>query len=49
MLAPWSVIGGPAWSLPLLEAGGLPFGVQLAGAPGTDDALAPVARWLMDE
>ncbi len=47
MLGPWSVIGGPAWSLPLLAVGGLPFGVQLAGAPGGDLALAGVARWLM--
>jgi Asp-tRNA(Asn)/Glu-tRNA(Gln) amidotransferase A subunit family amidase len=49
MLAPWSVVGGPAWSLPLLQVDDLPFGVQLTGAPGADSALAPVAAWLMGE
>jgi Asp-tRNA(Asn)/Glu-tRNA(Gln) amidotransferase A subunit family amidase len=46
MLAPWSVVGGPAWSLPLLAVDGLPFGVQLAGAPGSDQGTARIARWL---
>jgi Asp-tRNA(Asn)/Glu-tRNA(Gln) amidotransferase A subunit family amidase len=49
MLAPWSLIGGPAWSLPLLAVAGLPFGVQVAGAPGDDVAIAGVAHWLMGE
>jgi Asp-tRNA(Asn)/Glu-tRNA(Gln) amidotransferase A subunit family amidase len=49
MIAPWSVIGGPAWSLPLLAVRGLPFGVQLAGAAGDDVAIAGVARWMMGE
>lgn len=49
MIAPWSVISGPAWSLPLLAVRGLPFGVQLAGAPGRDVAIAGVARWMMGE
>ena len=49
MLAPWSVVGGPAWSLPLLALDGMPLGVQLAGAPGRDTQLAGIAAWLMAE
>ena len=47
MLAPWTLVGGPAWSLPLLAVDGLPFGVQLCAAPGEDTSLAAIANWLM--
>ncbi|MCP5149595.1 MAG: amidase [Ectothiorhodospiraceae bacterium] len=45
-LAPWSVVGGPAFSLPLLEVDGLPVGVQLMGFDAADAALAATARWI---
>ena len=37
----------PAVSLPLLEADGLPMGVQLIGARGDDGRLLRTARWLV--
>jgi Asp-tRNA(Asn)/Glu-tRNA(Gln) amidotransferase A subunit family amidase len=44
---PWTFLGTPAVSLPLLEADGLPLGVQLVG-PSRDDArLLRTARWLV--
>ncbi|HXF65368.1 MAG TPA: amidase [Burkholderiales bacterium] len=42
-----SWLGLPAFALPLLEAQGLPVGVQLIGAPGSDGQLCAVANWLM--
>ena len=42
-----SWLGVPAFSLPLLQSNGLPFGVQLLGAPDADGALAGVANWVM--
>jgi len=41
-----SWLGLPAFSLPLLQVKGLPLGVQLLGAPGTDGALCAVANWM---
>jgi len=41
-----SWLGLPAFSLPLLQVNGLPLGVQLLGAPGTDGALCAVANWM---
>ena len=41
-----SWLGMPAFSLPLLQVNGLPLGVQLLGAPGTDGALCAVANWM---
>ena len=41
-----SFLGLPAFSLPLMQSGGLPVGVQLMGAFGADGALAATARWL---
>jgi Asp-tRNA(Asn)/Glu-tRNA(Gln) amidotransferase A subunit family amidase len=44
----WSLIGFPALNLPLLTgAGGLPIGVQLVGAPGSDARLLRNAKALL--
>jgi len=43
----WTFLGVPAISLPLLEAGGLPLGVQLVGRRFEDRRLLAVARRLM--
>ena len=45
----WNYLGMPAVSLPLLEAGGLPVGVQLVGKRRDDGALLRTARWLAAE
>ncbi|MSQ73495.1 MAG: amidase [Betaproteobacteria bacterium] len=50
---PWyndasSVIGAPAWNLPLLVADGVPLGVQLMGYEHGDEELAGIARWMLD-
>ena len=43
----WTLCGMPALSLPLMRGGnGLPIGVQLVGARGTDARLLRTARWL---
>ncbi|MBL8883851.1 MAG: amidase [Hyphomicrobium sp.] len=42
----WTYLGMPCISLPLLEAGGLPLGVQLVAARGNDAGLLRVAKWL---
>lgn len=42
----WSLTGFPAITIPIgVSTGGLPFGMQLAAAPGQDAALLRVARW----
>jgi Asp-tRNA(Asn)/Glu-tRNA(Gln) amidotransferase A subunit family amidase len=44
----WTLIGAPAYSLPLMTgAGGLPLGVQAIAAPGRDRELTHAAAWLM--
>jgi Asp-tRNA(Asn)/Glu-tRNA(Gln) amidotransferase A subunit family amidase len=45
---PWSLVGGPSMSLPLAAHDGLPLGVQVMAAPGSDRSLFEVARWLLD-
>ena len=45
-LSPWSVIGAPAFSLPLMQVDNLPLGLQVMGFDGQDEALASVASWL---
>jgi Asp-tRNA(Asn)/Glu-tRNA(Gln) amidotransferase A subunit family amidase len=42
----WTYLGVPAVTLPLLEAEGLPMGVQLIGARRDDGRLLQAARWL---
>ena len=44
-----SWLGLPAFSLPLLQSNGLPFGVQLLGTPDRDGSLASVANWMVRE
>jgi Asp-tRNA(Asn)/Glu-tRNA(Gln) amidotransferase A subunit family amidase len=44
----WTLIGAPAFSLPLLRGDdGLPIGLQVVGAPGRDVELTSAAAWLM--
>ncbi len=43
----WTYYGCPCISLPLMEADGLPLGVQLVGARGDDGRLLRTARWLL--
>lgn len=43
-----SWLGVPAFSLPLMSLRGLPFGLQLLGAPEGDGALASTANWIVD-
>ena len=38
----------PAFSLPLLESGGMPVGAQLIGHAGRDGELCAVARWIAE-
>lgn len=42
----WTYYGAPCVSLPLMEADGLPVGVQLVGGRGDDGRLLRTARWL---
>jgi Asp-tRNA(Asn)/Glu-tRNA(Gln) amidotransferase A subunit family amidase len=42
----WTYLGVPAVTLPLLEADGMPMGVQLIGRRGDDGRLLRAARWL---
>jgi aspartyl-tRNA(Asn)/glutamyl-tRNA(Gln) amidotransferase subunit A len=45
--APWSGIGAPQIALPTgLTLDGLPLGLQLIGAPGTETRLLATARWV---
>lgn len=41
-----SILGAPAISLPLLEAEGMPLGVQIIGYPGRDRELFGLAHWI---
>ncbi|MGE0630480.1 MAG: amidase [Hyphomicrobiaceae bacterium] len=42
----WTYLGVPCVTLPLLDVGGLPLGVQLVGARRDDGRLLRTARWL---
>lgn len=46
MLVYGSFIGFPAYSLPVMSVGGLPFGLQLAGFLGEDYRLTKHAKWI---
>lgn len=45
---PWTLVGGPAFALPLLADQGLPLGLQLAGFVDRDAEACAVAGWLRD-
>jgi len=42
---PSSLLGAPAVNVPLMGVGGLPFGLQVMGQPGTDARTVAIARW----
>lgn len=44
----WTFMGVPCVSLPLIEANGLPVGVQIIGKRRDDGRLLRTARWLAD-
>lgn len=46
--AMWTYLGVPCVTLPLLEADGLPFGVQLVGMRRDEGRLLRTARWLVE-
>jgi Asp-tRNA(Asn)/Glu-tRNA(Gln) amidotransferase A subunit family amidase len=45
-VAPGSLLGVPTLSLPLLEAGGLPLGLQVLGFEQADASAVGLARWI---
>jgi Asp-tRNA(Asn)/Glu-tRNA(Gln) amidotransferase A subunit family amidase len=45
----WTFLGVPAMTLPLLEAEGLPIGVQLTAGRSNEAGLFAAARWMVDE
>ncbi|MEI8144627.1 MAG: amidase family protein, partial [Alphaproteobacteria bacterium] len=45
----WTYMGTPAVSLPLLEADGLPIGVQIVGARRDDGRLLRTGRQLVEQ
>jgi Asp-tRNA(Asn)/Glu-tRNA(Gln) amidotransferase A subunit family amidase len=45
---PWTYLGHPCVTLPLLEVDGMPIGVQLIGARRDDARLLRTAQWLVD-
>lgn len=45
-LSPWSMVGGPSLSLPILVVDGMPVGLQLMGLPDRDAALCAGAAWI---
>ena len=44
-----SWLGFPAFSLPLMQSDGLPFGLQLLGIDHQDGNLCATANWVMGE
>jgi len=44
----WTYLGVPCVTLPLLEADGMPFGVQLVGMRRDEGRLLRTARWLVE-
>jgi Asp-tRNA(Asn)/Glu-tRNA(Gln) amidotransferase A subunit family amidase len=47
-VVPGSMLGAPGVSLPVLDDGGLPLGLQVLGFPQGDAGLFAVAGWLED-
>ncbi len=45
-ISPWSMVGGPSVSLPLLAVDGLPVGVQLMGMSDDDERVIAIAHWI---
>ena len=45
---PWTLVGGPAFALPLLADQGLPLGLQIAGYPDHDAEACAIAAWVRD-
>jgi Asp-tRNA(Asn)/Glu-tRNA(Gln) amidotransferase A subunit family amidase len=45
---PWTLVGGPAFALPVLSADELPLGLQLAGFANHDERLCASAGWIRD-
>ncbi len=44
----WTYLGMPCLSMPLMETGGLPLGVQLVGPRRDDARLLRTAHWLVN-
>jgi Asp-tRNA(Asn)/Glu-tRNA(Gln) amidotransferase A subunit family amidase len=47
-VVPGSMLGAPGISLPVLEDGGLPLGLQVLGFPQGDADVFAVAGWIED-
>jgi Asp-tRNA(Asn)/Glu-tRNA(Gln) amidotransferase A subunit family amidase len=45
---PASYLGAPALSLPVLDDGGLPLGLQVIGGHHQDAKLFAIAKWLVE-
>lgn len=43
---PWTLVGGPSFSLPLLQCVSLPLGLQVMGFRNADVQTASIARWI---
>lgn len=48
MISTWTLLGAPAWSLPVLTSDNMPLGLQLVGFRGDDSRLAGIARWMAE-
>ena len=48
-IVPGSWLGFPAFSLPVMQSNGLPFGLQLLGVDHKDGNLCSTANWVMQE
>jgi Asp-tRNA(Asn)/Glu-tRNA(Gln) amidotransferase A subunit family amidase len=47
-IAPWTLVAGPAFALPVLAADELPLGLQIAGYPDHDAEACAIAAWVRD-
>jgi Asp-tRNA(Asn)/Glu-tRNA(Gln) amidotransferase A subunit family amidase len=45
---PWTLVGAPAFALPLLVAEDLPLGLQIAGFAERDAEACAIAGWARD-